>query len=113
MSSSGMAFSFFNEWMNAETKLCVIAVLEDVCISGFGWIKTVDVDAIFLAWPDLRFSIRVPLAGCTFEASDPEHSCGLPALDELTRDVAVKFGWEIVLPSNGRILLTEFGEDAP
>jgi len=112
MSSSGVAFSFFNEWMNAETKLCVIAVFGDVAVSGFGWIKSLDED-LFLASPDSSFSLRVPLQGCTFEASDPEHSSGLPALDELSRRVGFKFGWEIVLPSNARILLAELGKDTP
>jgi hypothetical protein len=109
MSSSDEAFGFFREWMVGETKLFVLGVLESVSTSGFAWIKSLD-DSMFLANPEAGFSMRVPLEGCTFEASDPEHTSGLPALDELGRRVGFKFGWEIVMPSTGRILLAELEE---
>jgi hypothetical protein len=112
MSSSVVAFSFFTQWLNAKTKLCVIAIFDDVAVSGFGWIKSLDED-LFLANPEASFSLRVPLKGCPFESSDPEHSSGLPVLDELIRGTGFKFGWEIVLPSNARILLAELGKDTP
>jgi hypothetical protein len=104
--NSDEALTFFREWMNSKTKLAITAALSDVVVSGVGTIVTLD-DHLFVADLPSRFSVLIPLAGSTFEPSDPERGSGIPELDEAVRNVGFKFGWEIILPSKDRVLIAE------
>jgi len=107
MSSSDEALGFFKDWLTLETKLAVVIVAEGISLNAVGTIVEVDED-LRLANPNGGLSVSIPLTGCTFDRADPvRDKSGLPQLDDLREAVGFKFGWEIVLPSTGRIVLME------
>jgi hypothetical protein len=110
MSSSGEALVFFREWRNFKTKLSFTLVLGDAVVSGTGWITSLDAERLLLTNPASRFSMFIPLEGCSFEASDPERTTGNAELDALALEMGFRLGWDIVLPSNNRIVLAEMEE---
>jgi hypothetical protein len=106
------AFSFFREWMSLKTNLSVMMVLQGVVINSLAVIQHLDAGSLQVSSPDLKFSALVPLTGCVFSQSDPEVDTNSPALDDAIRGAGFKFGWEILLPSNDRVVLAEF-DDLP
>jgi hypothetical protein len=110
MSCSDEALSFFREWMNTRRNVFVTAVLEGVVVNGSGAVTSLEEWGMFLS-DGAKFSINIPLEGCSFNSYDPERGSGNPAFDEVVRELGYSFGWEVVLPSNDRILLSELDMD--
>ena len=113
MSSSEEALRFFSDWLNLKTKLTVTLTFEGVVAAGVGTITALDADSLQIGEsPGSAFSLTAFLSGCVFERSDPERdTTGLPVLDELVRESSIKFGWDILLPSGGHLLLLEVEDD--
>jgi hypothetical protein len=106
------ALVFFTDWMNQRTDLLVRVSIEGLVVDGNGVISSMDDSILFITGP-AAFSISIPLKDCAANPCDPETGCGIEALDDGILDLGFKFGWELVLLSGARILLSEMDPNLP
>ena len=110
-SSLDGALVFFADWMNQRTNLLVSVTIEGLVVDGNGAIVAMDDSILYISGP-AGFSISIPLNDCAANPCDPETRCGIDELDDGILDAGCKFGWELLLLSGARILLSEIDASA-